>query len=65
MNPVSILKRTALAAVALGLLCVGAAQARTDVNSVVYKETFEAIGLTTAETPWSDGALVATDGGRR
>jgi hypothetical protein len=61
-NPGCILKRTALAAVALGMLCAGVAQARSDVNSVVYKETFESTtGPTTGS--WADNAWVATTGG--
>lgn len=57
MNPASLTKRTVLGAVLLGLLCTGVALARSDVNEVVYKETFESSAL------WADNALVATTGG--
>jgi hypothetical protein len=58
MNPVSILKRTALSAVALSLLCVAHTSA---ANAVEYAETFEVgAGAQGASTgSWTDGEVVA------
>jgi hypothetical protein len=62
MMKASLVTRVAVSAMALGLLCAGVAQARSDVNAVTYKETFQAAPKLTTGV-WADGALVATTGG--